>query len=136
MRRLMNNELERKEAVVSSSVFGVIADPISSLSTIMISIYRIIPKFTDEGELAIPPEALTELADSVSARFNAILEAHDHKEAGAYHDRPYVDQPHYLFNLIAESDAELQEVIDAIDPQIEELVNTYTKQMPAVPAGR
>jgi len=132
----MIKELEREEATVIPSVFGRLSERTYLPPNTMTSVYRIIPTVTEVGEIDVPREALKRLAQSVSERFNAVLEVHEHALPGAYHGREYVDAPHLLFNLVADNDEELEKVIDAIDPEIEELVNTQTNMEPAVPAGR
>jgi len=132
----MNKELEREEANVIPSVFGRSSERTFLPLTTMISVTRVIPIITEGGEIDIPREGFARLAKSVSERFNAVLEVHEHAQPGAYHGRDYVDVPHLLLLLVADSDEELVKVIDAIDPEIEELVNTHTNMELAVPAGR
>lgn len=131
----MNKELEREEANVIPSVFGRSSERTFLPLNTMISVTRIIPIVTEGGEIDIPREAFARLA-SVSERFNVVLEVHEHALPSAYHGRDYVDVPHLLLHLVADSDEELVKVIDAIDPEIEELVNTQTNMELAVPAGR
>ena len=67
-------------------------------------------------------------------RTNMTRDFYDHDGPGVFHDNAFVPMAHYLLRLSVVDAQHLVQVIEAITPRIDELVETYTEAN--VPAER
>jgi hypothetical protein len=92
------------------------------------SLSRVIPQISESGRLSIPADEWERigqiLRDEVGGNANFVV--HDHIQPGAYHGGEFIPVPHYFLQLEADED-EIQSVLDAINPVIDEIIDTHTE---------
>lgn len=88
---------------------------------------RVIPRFTPAGYLEVPTNEWLPLRALLAERFSATLHVHEHG-AGEYHGRAFEPLPHLLIEVTLDEDSNIESVINAIDPMIEEIINHNTRR--------
>ncbi len=98
-----------------------------------ITIARAVPQVTDQGTVAIPLEDWQPVIQAVEQDFEGEITLHDHDAPGAYHGWPEVSSPHYLIEISVDEER-VEELIQAIDPLIDDVVerNTTETLVPAL----
>lgn len=116
-----DNQLEQRDDRSARNARSRIYNPTIMSGTLS----RVLPRFSSTGYLDVPSSEWIPLRTLLAERFSATLHVHEHG-AGEYHGRAFEPLPHLLIEVTLDEDSNIESVIDAIDPMIEEIIDRNT----------
>lgn len=116
-----DNQLEQRDDRSARNASSRIYNPTIMSGTLS----RVLPRFSSTGYLNVPSSEWIPLRTLLAERFSATLHVHEHG-AGEYHGRAFEPLPHLLIEVTLDEDSNIESVIDAIDPMIEEIIARNT----------